>query len=583
MKKLLIAVSLLGLIACSGGGGGSSTSSTPGTPGTPGTVNTFPGKFRLTSQVSQQQSLKMAMSLDGATGLVGSDPTAQLHLNQKDASPVTLPDGKVLLFGSGDRGGSDRIEYFDPTDEKFYLLDTKMQAPREAPRALLMGDGLIYIFGGIRNGDNTVVEIFDPATGQITSTTCNFLFTDFRDLRPGDSRAYRVSGTEILYLGGNGLDPHLINVTDMSVKTTNFTNGVNDSLRYDSVQGPDGTVYFHQGNRFLKFDYNKLTFEGKCYFDNDDRFGITMVPLKNGDVVIAGGAVNDHGVLDQTKMTSSVYIYHPADDPGGPDSTGGFVRFKAIAQMPQARWHQLGTVLPNGRVLMAGGQNAGSAVDEQLIFDPQTGSCGYTGKMITNRAFHSMVTLPNGRVLILGGSEDLGTDVNFAKASNKVEIFEPEANVYINSTSKYIPAGASYQFSVEYKGTVTWTCDQGTIDQTGLWTAPWTYTSNAATITATSTTDSTKYAYTIIQIVDPTSIMRLYGKAEVALNEENQYTARIYYINPSTVTWTVDADSKNATMTSDGILKCLVAGSYKIRATSTVDDRYYGEATITAK
>ena len=246
-----------------------------------------------------------------------------------------------------------------------------------------------------------------------------------------------------------------------------------------------------------------------------------------------------------------------------------------VADMPEARAQQIAAELPNGRILLAGGNNAGMAVSDQLIFDPNTNTCGYTGKMITTRVFHQMSVLPTGRILLTGGlGNTTGTANQFQSSA---EIFEPEANVYITFDTLVIPGGASYQFAVEYVGSVTWSCDQGTIDATGKWTAPWIATKRAI-ITATSTTDSTKFAYCYLEVSDPKNVIKIANPGTVALKTDTQFTYTVFYVTPTTVTWTVtdalDKSTTDATISSTGVFNATKVGTYKVTATSVVDSRY---------
>ena len=58
------------------------------------------------------------------------------------------------------------------------------------------------------------------------------------------------------------------------------------------------------------------------------------------------------------------------------------------------------TLLPNGKVLVAGGDGAGNAAE---LYDPAVGTWTITGTLITARYFQSATLLPNGKVLVAGG------------------------------------------------------------------------------------------------------------------------------------------------------------------------------------
>jgi hypothetical protein len=120
----------------------------------------------------------------------------------------------------------------------------------------------------------------------------------------------------------------------------------------------------------------------------------TATLLTNGKVLIAGG-------ISQTPTTeglSSAEVYDP--------STG---RFSATGRMSVPRISHTATLLPDGRVLIAGGYSgytngalAGATATADL-YDPLTGTFTPTGKMSVARFWHTATSLNNGKVLITGG------------------------------------------------------------------------------------------------------------------------------------------------------------------------------------
>jgi hypothetical protein len=72
--------------------------------------------------------------------------------------------------------------------------------------------------------------------------------------------------------------------------------------------------------------------------------------------------------------------------------------------LPTARDRHTPTLLPDGRVLVAGGYDEsekGIATAEP--YDPKTGSFGPTGPMTTARGSPTATLLADGRVLVAGG------------------------------------------------------------------------------------------------------------------------------------------------------------------------------------
>jgi hypothetical protein len=101
--------------------------------------------------------------------------------------------------------------------------------------------------------------------------------------------------------------------------------------------------------------------------------------------------------------------------------------------MSTARDFATATLLPTGQVLIAGGfiLVSGNPVvlNSAELYNPATGTFTLTGSLATARAGHSAVLLPNGRVLIAGGGDFIST--SFASAE-----------VFTLGTDSFSPAGS---------------------------------------------------------------------------------------------------------------------------------------------
>jgi hypothetical protein len=93
----------------------------------------------------------------------------------------------------------------------------------------------------------------------------------------------------------------------------------------------------------------------------------------------------------------------------------------AIGNMNFRRFAHTSTLLPNGKVLVAGGQDGGALATTE-IFDPVTNRFASTGTMGSARAGHTATLLPDGKVLIAGGYD--------ATYLSSAEIYDPKSREF---------------------------------------------------------------------------------------------------------------------------------------------------------
>ncbi len=97
----------------------------------------------------------------------------------------------------------------------------------------------------------------------------------------------------------------------------------------------------------------------------------------------------------------------------------------ATGNLSVRRFSQSATLLPNGRVLIAGGMERNGKYDASAeIYDPRTGAFSAAGNMSSAREGHAAILLRTGKVLIAGGSP--GAGANLATA----EIYDPATGTF---------------------------------------------------------------------------------------------------------------------------------------------------------
>jgi len=133
--------------------------------------------------------------------------------------------------------------------------------------------------------------------------------------------------------------------------------------------------------------------------------------------------------------TLFVGVKNPQPGGGGTDGTnnsgapvyvvsGEFVR---VGDLNIARESHTATLLPNGKVLIAGGSDAsGNALTSAELFDPQTNTFQITGVMTASRMGHSATLLQNGKVLIAGGKPN----------SQTAELYDPASGTFTAITQQ---------------------------------------------------------------------------------------------------------------------------------------------------
>jgi hypothetical protein len=151
--------------------------------------------------------------------------------------------------------------------------------------------------------------------------------------------------------------------------------------------------------------------------DGTGIFGHTATLLPNGQVLLAGGFVDD--VWDCLGSTSD-------NGAGLYDSATGV--FSGTGNMTANRGWHTATLLADGNVLIAGGADqdpTGTGLASAELYDPSTGTFTQTGSMAVGRFLHTATLLQNGKVLVVGGALTSTSD-----PVATAEVYDPATGVF---------------------------------------------------------------------------------------------------------------------------------------------------------
>jgi len=378
--------------------------------------------------------------------------TGSLNDSRSHHTATLLANGQVLVAGgNGSSGVLSSAELYDPSSPTWSDVGV-MNQMRAGQTATLLPIGMVLVAGGFVgvNGWLPNAESYNPATG--TWTVTGSLHT----ARSGHTATLLANG-KVLVVGGTNSSGYL--PTHYGVEQYNTDVGT-------WAVPPASCTLCHTVPFPAALDSRPA---GHLHVERGQH---TATLLGNGKVLVAGGQTG-------SSFANATELYNPATGfwslwpvtarscttcHTAPPTSGAWDTPAGHLHTP--RYGHTATLMPDGTVLVVGGQNANgyllnnppnftSAVNVELNveqYDPVKGTwappmkceiChpetppGLSGKGHLNppgRSFHTATLLPNGKVLVAGGYDGIDVATGVPDDVGMAELYDPVSRTWNPTT-----------------------------------------------------------------------------------------------------------------------------------------------------
>ncbi|MBI3423366.1 MAG: hypothetical protein HY011_10540 [Acidobacteria bacterium] len=368
-------------------------------------------------------------------------PTANAMTNARYGhTAVLLRSGLVLISGGqGGNGFLSSAELYDPSDNSWKpALNSQMNVARYHATATLLNNGRVLVVGGTNgNGAQRSAELYDPATRNWTRTDANNnSLGNLTDARAEHTATLLTDGRLLVAGGFNGTAA--LSTAELFEPNANRWRRAGDLLTarrlHTATLLPDGTALVAGGLNGATAlgsseTFNPATLLWTAAGNLTARRSHTAVLLPNGRVVAVGGRDangNPLGSVEAYNYTSRIWGSATAAPPA--NASDSFA-------LANARGEHTATLLPNAQVLLAGGVGlSNTTLNSAELYEYARPSWNLTRdasnavtQLNTARVGHSATLLPNGRVLVAGGYRiSNGAVTNLRSA----ELYDPASGVW---------------------------------------------------------------------------------------------------------------------------------------------------------
>jgi hypothetical protein len=309
---------------------------------------------------------RISITVDAGCEAALVDPAWELTGDMLGArqlhTETLLPDGRVLVTGGTSAGGLAKAaaEAWSPATETWAAVAT-MSSARASHEATLLNNGKVLVTGGWINGVVIeTTEVYDPQTN-VWAPAAPMAQARFLHT------ATRLQDGKVLVAGGLAGDT--LKSAELYDPATNTWAPLPPMLR--------------------------------------SRFWHTATLLLDGRVLVWGAP----GTEEFPTLNSPFEIFDPATK----------TWYSPEFSEPTRQRHTA-TLLPNGNVLIAGGEINGEPLGTVQVFEPAGEGRSFTTPLLTPRSMHTATLLPDGNVLVVGGYTPNGPGVI---ATATTEMFYP--------------------------------------------------------------------------------------------------------------------------------------------------------------
>jgi uncharacterized protein (TIGR03382 family) len=354
------------------------------------------------------------------------------HLQVK--APAAFAAGGAPIHARLTAHGS-TIDLYVDADAERVLVDPSwfiagvMPTPRQQHTAALLGNGKVLIAGGVDDNFVTLASgaLYNPLTDSWAATP------SMNVARVSHRAASLVDGTAFV---SGGIDDTFTTLYAAEVYSTATgawvakPDMIDARFNHTATRLADGRVLLVGGHNDYGSGGGGSGGSGgpgaisSCEIYDPNLAGGTFLPAsplfvereRHTATLLQDGTVLVAGGEDNGFLLSEAEIYDPVTD-----------SWTQVAPMSSVREDFTATRLQDGNVLVTGGFGGEILEDSAEIYNPVTQSWFFVGSMNDRRVRHTASLLPNGAVLVAGGEND--------GSYSSVEIYDPFAQSFSSGPS----------------------------------------------------------------------------------------------------------------------------------------------------